>query len=91
MSWDMGFGSRNRNTHGQTLFTWLINLTFKIGQEGESILFLEDLNKRMIDLENKLVQNFLQNKNLGCYLSEATYIGGRGAWEEKRNMIWFWC
>jgi kynurenine 3-monooxygenase len=39
------------------------------GQEGESIYSISRgaLNKRMIDLANRLEPNFLRAKNLGCY------------------------
>jgi hypothetical protein len=47
------------------------------------------LNKRMIDLANRLEPNFLRAKNLGCYFvwSYFTQEKRKGAWEEKKYEI----
>jgi kynurenine 3-monooxygenase len=48
----------------------------------------------MIDLAEQAGAEFFLQKIWDVTLSEATlHIGEteRGAWEEKRNTIWFWC
>jgi hypothetical protein len=76
--WDIGFSSRNRNTHGQRAIHF-DKLNFQnYGQEGESIYSISRgaLNKRMIDLAEQGAEFFFEQKIWDVTLSEATlHIG----------------
>jgi flavin-dependent dehydrogenase len=57
--WDIGFSSRNRNTHGQA-YSLGTSLTFKIMVKKVKVFILSRgaLNKRMIDLAEQAGAEF---------------------------------